>query len=145
VIAPLATMLSCMPALLAQGVGVARVQVLGSAVSLASDPPRPESDQGKKSPDCGGHCNEEERVSPPWHWDHLDPGERECHYPSRSCQTCGLHEPDKHAVTVKEPGEETVAVAAHVSAEQFGVAMDHARKQFTPQRRNAQSYFSVPQ
>lgn len=60
----------------------------------------------------------------------------------RTGRAVDFHEPDKHAVTVKTPGQETTTVPHNLNEQQFGKHMDAARKSYR-QLRNDQHYLGV--
>lgn len=64
-------------------------------------------------------------------------------YNPRTGNPVDFHEPDKHAVTVREPGQSPVTVPDHVNADQFGQAMEHAKSKFANQLSTPQHYMGV--
>ena len=64
-------------------------------------------------------------------------------YNPRTGQAVNFHKPDKHAVTVREQGQEPVAVPHHLSEMQFGEVMDQARRTYRKQLGRRKHFLGV--
>src|ERR1700733_2113452 len=61
----------------------------------------------------------------------------------RTSSPVDFNKPDKHAVTRRSPGQDSVRVPAHMNEEQFGSAMGQAKERFHDQLSQPQHYLGV--
>lgn len=64
-------------------------------------------------------------------------------YNARTGSPVNFHEPDKFAVTVREPHEEPISVEPHAGHERFSAAMDQARTQYGDRLASSHHYLGV--